>query len=47
MRDGSGPEPSYDLLIKNLKVVRPGELAVKRQDVAIKDGEFQVLAGNP
>jgi allantoinase len=32
--------PHYDLLIKNLKVVRPNSGEVRSQDVAIADGQF-------
>lgn len=33
-------ERPYDLLIKNVKVVRPQEDAVEQMDVAVKDGKF-------
>ena len=31
---------NYDLLIKNVRVVRPNRTAVQRGDVAVKDGKF-------
>jgi allantoinase len=34
----------YDLLIKNLNVVRPGIDAATRQDVGIADGKFRTIA---
>ena len=36
--------PAHDLLIKNLDVVRPHASAIRRQDVAIGGGEFQLIA---
>jgi allantoinase len=42
--DRSEAERPYDLLIKNLDVVRPRETAVRRQDVAIQGGEFRLIA---
>ena len=30
----------YDLLIKNVRVVRPKRSAVQRMDIAVKDGKF-------
>ncbi len=33
----------YDLLIKNLKVVRPRETSVRAQDVAIMDGKYALV----
>jgi len=37
---------SYDLLIKNVRVVRPGEKSVFEGDVAIKDGKFSRIERN-
>jgi allantoinase len=33
-------KPAYDLLIKNVRVVRPNEGAAREADIAIKDGKF-------
>ena len=30
----------YDLLIKNVRVVRPNRTSVQRMDIAVKDGKF-------
>ena len=30
----------YDLLVKNVRVVRPNKSAVQRADVAVSDGKF-------
>jgi allantoinase len=34
---------TYDLVIKNCSVVRPGQDAVERLDVAVKDGKFAAI----
>jgi len=34
----------YDLLIKNVRVVRPGKTSVPKSDIAVKDGEFARIA---
>jgi allantoinase len=34
----------YDLLVKNLRIVRPGESAVMQGDIAISDGKIAALA---
>jgi allantoinase len=44
MTDRPHEHRSYDLLIKNLTVVRPLANGVRLQDVAIKDGAFQRVA---
>ena len=44
MSDRAAAQPTYDLLIKNLNVVRPREHAVRCQDVAIQGGEFRRIA---
>jgi allantoinase len=44
MSDASAERRPYDLLIKNLALVRPGQSAVRRQDVAIRGGEFALVA---
>jgi allantoinase len=44
MSDRSALQRPYDLLIKNLDVVRPCESVVRRQDVAIQGGEFRLVA---
>lgn len=36
--------PQFDLLIKNVKLVRPNETAVTASDIAIKDGKFAQIA---
>ena len=33
----------YDLLIKNVRVVRPGESAVRDADIAVQDGKFSLV----
>ena len=35
----------YDLLVKNVRVVRPNRSSVEPVDVGIKDGKFARLAG--
>lgn len=40
------PEKTMDLLIKNLKVVRPSESEVRLQDVAITAGKFNSIANH-
>ena len=37
-------KPTYDLLIKNVRVVRPHGNAVHESDIAIKDGKFAKVA---
>ena len=37
-------KPTYDLLIKNVRVVRPHGNAVHESDIAIKDGRFAKVA---
>ena len=39
-------EPSYDLVIKNLRVVRPRGSAVLDADIAVRDGRFAKIARN-
>ena len=39
-------KPPYDLLIKNVRVVRPQGNAVHEADIGIKDGIFAKIAGN-
>lgn len=36
----------YDLLVKNVRVVRPNQDSVETKDVAIKDGKFAKIADN-
>jgi hypothetical protein len=36
--------PTYDLVVKNARVVRPNRTAVERQDIGILDGRFACLA---
>ena len=36
--------PTYDLVVKNVRVVRPNRTAVERQDIGIRDGRFACLA---
>lgn len=37
-------KPRYDLLIKNVRVVRPGAAMVEQGDIAIKNGRFAKIA---
>ena len=37
-------DKKYDLLVKNVKVVRPHETSVRAQDVAIQNGKFAAIA---
>ncbi len=37
-------KPQYDLLIKNVRVVRPGAAMVEQGDIAIKNGRFAKIA---
>ena len=37
-------KPQYDLLIKNVRVVRPGAALVEQGDIAIKGGRFAKIA---
>jgi len=37
-------ERPYDVLFKNLNIVRPGESAPRQQDVAIADGQFRLVS---
>jgi len=39
-------EKKYDLIIKNLKVVRPQSENVEEKDIAIKDGKFAAIESN-
>ena len=34
------PDKKYDLLIRNVRVVRPKRTSVQRMDIAVKDGKF-------
>jgi allantoinase len=36
--------PKYDLLIKNVRVVRPRKTSVEKMDIAVKDGKFVKVA---
>jgi allantoinase len=36
--------PTYDLVVKNVRVVRPNRTAVEWQDIGIRDGRFACLA---
>ncbi len=36
--------PTYDLVVKNVRVVRPNRTAVERQDIGIRDGRFACVA---
>ena len=36
--------PTYDLVVKNVRVVRPNRNAVERQDIGVRDGRFECLA---
>ena len=36
--------PTYDLVVKNVRVVRPNRTAVERQDLGIRDGRFACVA---
>jgi dihydroorotase-like cyclic amidohydrolase len=38
-------EPTYDLVIKNVRVVRPQGDAVQEADIAIRDGKFTKISG--
>ena len=38
------PPPEFDLLIKNVRVVRPHGNVVHDADIAIKDGKFALIA---
>jgi allantoinase len=38
------PEPTLDLVVKNVRVVRPGQPTVETLDVGIEDGRFARLA---
>lgn len=40
----AGDKPQYDLLIKNVRVVRPMAAMVEQGDIAIKDGRFAKIA---
>ncbi|MCZ2154646.1 MAG: hypothetical protein LC114_12225 [Bryobacterales bacterium] len=40
----AGGKPQYDLLIKNVRVVRPLAAMVEQGDIAIKDGCFVRIA---
>ena len=35
--------PRWDLLLKNVRVVRPGERVVHNADIAIRDGKFSSI----
>ena len=37
-------ERNYDLVIKNVQVVRPNSTLVETSDIAIKDGKFKRIA---
>ena len=37
-------EKKYDLLVKNVRLVRPNKTSVQKSDVAIKDGKFARIA---
>ncbi len=37
-------EPAYDLLLKDVRVVRPNRASVQKLDIAIKDGKFKRIA---
>jgi len=39
-------EKKYELLIKNVRVVRPGRTSVTRADIAVADGRFARIARN-
>ena len=39
-------QQAYDLLIKNVRVVRPKGNAVHEADIAIRNGKFARIAGN-
>ena len=39
-------EPIYDLVIKNLRIVRPREKGARAADVAVKDGKFAKIAAD-
>ena len=38
-----GADTTYDLLIKNARVVRPGQPEVETSDIAVKDGKIAAL----
>jgi allantoinase len=38
------PEPTLDLLVKNVRVVRPGQPAIETLDVGVRNGRFARLA---
>ena len=40
-------KPQYDLLIKNVRVVRPGANLVEQGDIAIKTGRLVPAVGAP
>ncbi len=40
----AGGKPQYDLLIKNVRVVRPAASMVEQGDIAIKNGQFAKIA---
>lgn len=44
MSKAKTPQPRYDLLIKNVRVVRPHGNAVHAADIAIRDGRFAQIA---
>ena len=39
-------DKKYDLVIKNVKVVKPLSDNVEEQDIAIKDGKFAAIENN-
>ena len=39
-------EKKYDLIIKNLKVVKPQSENIEEKDIAIKDGKFAAIESN-
>src|SRR5204863_3775397 len=45
-RAPSGETTTYDLLIKNVRVVRPGESAPREADIAITGDKFARVAPN-
>jgi allantoinase len=44
MATQKGKSPSYDLLIKNVRIVRPNAAIVESGDIAIKNGKFAKIA---
>jgi allantoinase len=44
MKKTASPQPEFDLLIKNVRVVRPLGNVVHQSDIAIKDGKFALIA---